>query len=391
MDFKLSVPVTHVLHIGAGCGAEAEAYAAAGLDPVVLADADPAAAGQLQALAGRFPAVRGVQAAVTARKDARTFFRTNFADLNSLSRPEGLRGLFPGLEVLAEEPAEPVSPLRLLDGLDLPEGGAGLLVLETPGETMSILAALAEAGRLTQFSVLRIQEGLEPLYEGAPGMAAIRAQLRALGYDTWMDAASSDPDRPHVLACRSRAAAEAETLAVRVAELEADTQRQAQELEEATSARDTAQAEAERLAARVAELEADTQRQAQELEEAASARGTAQAEAERLAAWAAELEAETAAGVEARKAAEDRAGAFEAEARQAQQNLAVALRLQNRREADLKELQKRYSALLQRQEAQEDLLRRTGACLGYLMDDSAPEEARPVPAAAAVALRSGGA
>ena len=276
-------------------------------------------------------------------------------------------------------------------------GGHGYdAALDCTGEAFALLPALRSGGRVVSVLALPTGENLRqlrgfkrPISCCIPccGGCLAACFLSWCRHSTWCCCGSKSVSGLLTIPRGS----DLERLAARVAELEADTQRQAQELKEAASARGTAQAEAERLAARVAELEADTQRQAQELEEAASARGTAQAEAERLAAWAAELEAETAAGVEARKAAEDRAGAFEAEARQAQQNLAVALRLQNRREADLKELQKRYSALLQRQEAQEDLLRRTGACLGYLMDDSAPEEARPVPAAAAVALRSGGA
>lgn len=159
MEFTLSVPVTHVLHIGAGCGVDVEGYTTAGLDPVVLVDADPEVVTHLQTRTGGLSAVRVVQAAVSTRKDAQLLFRTNFSELNSLSRPDQLRELFPGLTILAEEPVEPVSPLQLLDELQFPQDGVGLLVLEAPGETTGILAALAEAGRLTQFPVIRIQEG----------------------------------------------------------------------------------------------------------------------------------------------------------------------------------------------------------------------------------------
>ncbi|MCB4457204.1 hypothetical protein [Leisingera sp. McT4-56] len=211
----------------------------------------------------------------------------------------------------------------------------------------------------------------------AARMAELEAENRRQAQDL-EDAASA----------RSRAEAEAEKLAARMAELEAENRRQAQDLEDTASARSRAEAEAEEQAARMAELEAENRRLAEDLDETASARSSTKTEAEKLAARVAQLEAQTSAGSEARQAAKDKAAAAGAEARQAQQSLAVALRLQSRREADLKELQKRYSALLQRQEAQEDLLRRTGACLSHLMDDSAPEEARPVLAAAAV-LRSG--
>ncbi|MBY6069092.1 hypothetical protein KUW17_20280 [Leisingera aquaemixtae] len=501
---RVPLPFSHVLHIGAGGGGDAGAYLAAGLNPVVLAEADPEAAAELQQLAAAHSVVRAVQAAVSARPGPQTYYRTNFSDLNGLRAPgPALRALFPGLEVLAAEPAATVAPEALVAEAGLPQDGAGLLVIEAPGEAAGILQALARAGLLEGFRSVRVQEGRQPLYDGAPGLAELQALLQELGYEGWLEPAPEDPDRPYLFAvravgaggvkrdlqeltgaleasqeaaaaqaeehadtcrelalqaarcgeleaeaerlavrvaeleaenrrlaqdldeaasvrsraggeaenlaarmaeleaenrrqaqaledaasARSRAGAEAENQAARMAELEAENRRQAQALEDAASARSRAGAEVENQAARMAELEAENRRQAQDLDEAASARSRTEAEAERLTARVAELEAETAASSEARQAAEGKAAAAGAETRQAQQSLAVALRLQSRREADLKELQKRYSALLQRQEAQEDLLRRTGACLGYLMDDSAPEEARPVLAAAA--LRSG--
>lgn len=265
MEFTLSVPVTHVLHIGAGCGVDVEGYTTAGLDPVVLVDADPEVVTHLQTRTGGLSAVRVVQAAVSTRKDAQLLFRTNFSELNSLSRPDQLRELFPGLTILAEEPVEPVSPLQLLDELQFPQDGVGLLVLEAPGETTGILAALAEAGRLTQFPVIRIQEGGELLHDCASGLAAICVQLRAFGYDSWVEGDAADPDRPHIVAYRGSAGADAEK---RVAELEAETVQQAQDLERIASARSRAEAEVEKLAAQVAELEQSTRMGQSELKRA---------------------------------------------------------------------------------------------------------------------------
>ncbi|WP_291736432.1 hypothetical protein [Leisingera sp. F5] len=205
--FSLSFPADYVLHIGAGSGRAAEGYVQAGLDPVVLAEADPEAMPGLQALAKRFAPVQAIAAAVSAKGGPGRFHSCNFAGLSSLAAPaEALYQLFPGLQVLAEETVETQAIADLAARCGLPEAGRGLLVLEAPGQALALLQALEQAECLQHFQTLRLQEGRDPLYRDAPGMAALRAGLEDMGYISWLEAAPEDPDRPYAVAWRNNTA-----------------------------------------------------------------------------------------------------------------------------------------------------------------------------------------
>lgn len=314
IDFSLSFPVTYVVHIGAGFGAEAEAYLAAGLAPIVLVDADRHAVAALEDLARHTPAIRAVEAAVSARSGEQNFHRCNFSDLSALSVPEpALLEIFPGLEVLETAQVTTLSVVELLEGCDLPQNGQGLLVIEAPGEALGILAALAEAGWLARFPVLRLQEGQQVLHCGAAGITALTAELEKLGYSCWLEATPEDPDRPYLVAAWGAAVGLAQQKQD-AAEMQGEADRKTiAELEQALSATES----------RLQDALDDADRVAKAAQEAAK-------------------------GVdEAEKRVQD-----------AEQNLAIALRMQDMREADLRELQVRYAELLKRQEGQDDLLQR---------------------------------
>lgn len=205
--FCLSFPADYVLHIGAGSCRAAESYVQAGLDPVVLAEADPEAMPGLRALAKRFAPVQPIETAVSAKGGPGRFHSCNFAGLSSLLEPtEALYQMFPGLQVLAEETVETQAIADLMGRCGLPEAGRGLLVIDAPGQALALLQALEQADCLQHFQTLRLQEGREPLYRGAPGMEALRAGLEELGYISWLEAAPEDPDRPYAVAWRNSAA-----------------------------------------------------------------------------------------------------------------------------------------------------------------------------------------
>ena len=236
-------PLTHVLHLGAGTGSDTYQYAAAGLDPIVLVEADPEAIAGLTLLARQFPAVQVVKAAVAGRSGAAEFHRSNFPDLSSLSAPtEALTQLFPGARTLSRDPVQALSPADVLRQCKLPGDGAGLLVIETPGEALGILRALAEAGMLQQFPMLRLQEGLQPLYEGAPGLEDLQAGIQGFGYRTTMESDPQDPDRPYL-----------------VARFQGGKTQSGQDLQALTAALQNSQDETEVLQARLETAEEDLQ------------------------------------------------------------------------------------------------------------------------------------
>ena len=412
ISFSLSVAADYVIHIGAGSGTEVPTYCATGLDPVILVEADPEAMPHLRHLEMQFPAVQAIQAAVSARTAGLTYSRANFSDLSGLRAPvKALRDLFPGLDILEQTPVAGIRPETLIDDADLPQGQVGLLVLETPGEALGIIDALAETAALEKFAAIRVQEGRAPLYEGGSCIAMLHNRLTELGFACWLEAGPQDPDRPHLLASRCGIGLEAknslQTLSAALRESEGFRIQVENELgavqaqlalkeaqldgglaEYKAAAAGIKQLQQESIAAR-GELEADRDAiRAQLVRHEAEAAELAAAQKEALADAAdeadrlrAELEQRPVAEeLEKRHQAElqsvwDRVEKLTEDARAAQQNLSVALRMQSMREADLKELQQRYGLLLQQKEAQDGLLERLSANLTEL-PKTAPQARR---------------
>lgn len=193
----------HLLHIGAGTGAELAARQAAGETRFTLVEADPDTARALATRLRGMPGVQVIPGAVSADLTPRPFRRCNLPGLNSFRAPEGLKALFPGLRVLDENPVTPLDPVALVAGLELGEDAA--LLIEAPGEALGILQALQAAGHLERFATIRLQEGRETLYAGAPPAGAIRDWLEDNGFIALLETDSEDPDRPHLSATRPAA------------------------------------------------------------------------------------------------------------------------------------------------------------------------------------------
>lgn len=202
-------PIAHIVHIGAGPGGDLAAYLEACDGAILMVEAAAEPAAQLSAKAAGTPRVEVIRAAVSGDPQPRPFYEMNFPDLNSLAAPAGLKKVFPGLRVLSEQTVTPVSPAALLqDRLDPDRAGSNLLVIEAPGETLGILEALHDAGRLQAFGAICLQEGIEPLYDGAAPVAEIEGFLDRAGFRTRIEPAPQDPDRPYLAARLDLAARE---------------------------------------------------------------------------------------------------------------------------------------------------------------------------------------
>lgn len=213
---SLEAPVACVVHVGAGAGGDLPLYTGAGARRIVLAEADPECAAELRARLRDMPGVEIVQAAVSGDTTPRPFHRTSFSDLSSLRAPTALRELFPGLRIVSHKPVAPVDPIKLVADLEDVEG-LRALVLEAPGESLGILAALEDAGKLRDFGLICLCEGRAALYDGAPALADIRAWLDAADYRVETETPPADPDRPWLTARpdTTRAALRAELAALR--------------------------------------------------------------------------------------------------------------------------------------------------------------------------------
>lgn len=272
-----------ILHIGAGAGDALPAYLAAAPARIVLVEPDPETRARLRQAAEGARGVEILAAAVSTDPGRDRLRRFAFDELNSLRAPTGLNALFPGLEARDPVPVAVQDPAALVAGLDPARGAANALVIEAPGEALDILRALAAAGLLDRFALLKVQAGREALYEGEEPMEAVRAFLEAEGYVT-AGLNEADPDRPVLTARLDRAARLQAALGAMQVERDARAaERDAREgalrrIEaEAEAAAASAAEEAAALRARIAAL--TEERDALRGEQAEQRRARAEAEA----------------------------------------------------------------------------------------------------------------
>jgi len=200
-------PVGHIVHIGAGRGADLPRWLATDPKAVVLVEPDPGAQQALNAAAQSDARVKVVEAAISSDPKAGPLNRFEFGELNSLRAPTGLLQLFPGLESPREEDVELRDPKALIERLGLDAKAANILVIEAPGEAMAIVQSLQKAGLLAGFAALRIQTGRDSLYQGAATSAELVAFLAEAGFEMAGPEGGDDPDRPIFELQRSGAAA----------------------------------------------------------------------------------------------------------------------------------------------------------------------------------------
>ncbi|KGB83243.1 hypothetical protein JT55_02710 [Rhodovulum sp. NI22] len=200
-------PIARIVHIGAGAGTELPAYLATGASSVLLVEARAEAAAELALATGTDPRIETLQGAVSADPTPRPFFQTNFPELDSLNPPtEALRELFPGLRILSDKKIAPLDPVTLLQDRPLDAEGQQILVLETPGETLGLLQALADADLLHHFETIFLKDWLQPLYLNAAPAEQILAYLGEQDFQITPEARPEDPDRPWVAAHLNQAA-----------------------------------------------------------------------------------------------------------------------------------------------------------------------------------------
>jgi chaperonin cofactor prefoldin len=263
----LPLPPARIVHVGAGNGADLADWAATGAARIVLVEAIGELAAQARAAARGMDHVAVVEAVVSGDASPRPFHATALPELNSLRAPlPALIELFPGLRPEPQPARAPVlpqdlplgDPAPLSEGADAPEA-CSLLVLETPGEALSILSALDGADLLTGFDVIALREPAEPLYEGAPGLAHIRNWCARSGFLWQPLPEGDDPDRPWSMARLNRPALDLQARLDAVTTLLEDSRAEVAQAAEASAARDQKIADLtgarDRLKAQVAQLE----------------------------------------------------------------------------------------------------------------------------------------
>jgi DNA repair exonuclease SbcCD ATPase subunit len=384
-----------------------------GAQRIILVEPETGMAAKLSRNLAKQSDVRVIAAAVAAEDGQGELSIQNLPELNSLAQPtSALQELYPGLRLRERQQVQLLSPGSFLKDV----GGLGrplLLILETPGSERATLEAWKAARVLDQIDLLELRCAEDVLYKGAAARAELEAWLLAEGFA--VTARNTDDADWPVLQLRADHKARALTAAeARLAEqAQIITQREA-DLKNASERAAGLEATIAQLKETIAKGNATVAQREADLKSAADRTNTLEVTIAQLNetitkgnATITEREADLksatdrAAALEATisqlketvakngtiiaqreadlKGATDRAAALDAtlaqlrkqtaqlnddqqrsalDQRSVRRDLGLALRQQERLQADLRDLQERYEAVQAVRRDQDDLLRR---------------------------------
>jgi FkbM family methyltransferase len=225
-------PIHTIVHLGAGRCSELANYLTFQPQQILLVEADPKLAADLEKRTADLEPVTVKCAAVAGNPGPATFLRFTVSEWNSLHAPSGLLELLPGLKMVESLQVTTVSPVDLIQPLKLKAEQESLLIVDLPGEELSVLQALAQAQLLHLFGKIRLQCGVEPLYEGSAPAQQILQWLQHQGFDPETIDTSHDPDRPCWTLRRNALLLRNRELAQQVAEGQATVERLTGQLDE---------------------------------------------------------------------------------------------------------------------------------------------------------------
>jgi len=185
-----------IIHLGAGRGHALADYLAANPARIVLVEADPARARELERLAPGHEHVEVIAAAATDQDGTATLQRFNLKDLNSLATPTTVLELLPGLRQTDTVEVDTIALETLLAREDLEPGQGNLLVIDTPGSEPALINALCQSDALSQIDRIDLHCGHEPLFEDGEPARELLQRLSTAGHEIEDCDEESDPDRP---------------------------------------------------------------------------------------------------------------------------------------------------------------------------------------------------
>jgi len=239
-----STPVDTIIHLGAGRCSELDDYLASKPTHLLLVEADPQLAKSLQVRTTDLSQVQIINKAIAGQPGPIMFHRYNLPDANSLHQATpSLLELFPGLKA-TQLPLqmEAMSPSTLLQPLQLQADQHNWLIIDLPGEELSVLKAIQQADQLHLFDQLQLHCGTQALYEEGEPAAAIFQWLQNQGFDLFQEDNSHDQDRPCWTLKRNKLQLHHRELKQQLAQLKNDQNTQLNEhqtqVEQLTKARD---------------------------------------------------------------------------------------------------------------------------------------------------------
>lgn len=385
-----------IVHLGAGAGNDLAAWQVYRPRRHVLVEPNPESLPELRRRTADQPNVEIWPVAVAANDGQGELALYNDPDFASLRPPTRLIELLPGLRQTGQAMVDALAANELVERLNLDDDKANWLLIDTPGEEAGIIATLEEHKQLRCFDRVILCAGFDSLYEGAASAEQLALELQEMGYLIEGAVDNSDPDWPRYSLRLSHETLECWRLRREHEQLKADFGQQLKQAQATaeidkqtlTKERDTLKRQlqdqrdlGERRMKERHELEKQLKEHKKHAEKAAKEQ---RSELERqLQAVQEAAESEKASLVEQRKKTIERLEkelhAAREDMRQHQSDLAVALRLQNLRENDLKELQQRYGELQDTNRQQRELLgqlhQRLSAAAEYLqLAQDHPEE-----------------
>lgn len=341
-----SQPIGTIVHFGAGRCTELDFYKQAAPDRLILVEANPDLAAGLERRTANMDGAEVIHAAITTSNEQVALKVLSLPEASSLRIPTELIDLFPGIRVSQEVTVEGRLPQDILKEVELDADKENWLIIDIPGEELVTLNQLEESGYLAKFERVVLCCGVSALYENSAPADQSLALLSSFGYEVLELDRDEDPDRPEWLLKRSLLKLENIELHERltamqdqIAALTKDRDEQAREAEASGKELEelkSAQAEAEKQATE--QIEVLTKERNEQIDLIAELK-------ERVA----KLEDERDRQIATTKAQKQ-------EKEQIQSDLSVALRLQSLRNADLTDLQERYSELLDTKKRQDELL-----------------------------------
>lgn len=368
-------PVDVIVHIGAGQCSELRHYLDAKPRRIVLFEPNPEAVRALRRKAAGRAEVDIRPVAVSAQRGEAILNLMNFPDLSSLRQPTGLSALYPGLQVEQQRKVETIPPAELAEELATDKHGNCWLIIDAPGEEMTVVSGLLERDALRKFEHVVLRCGREALYEGAAAGQEILALLEDSGFSVDGPTDTRDPDQPCWLLKLDAQRLENERLRTELETLRASG---AQERERLVAERDDAKRRLEELRTTLETKLKEVREECEELKESISnalkerdelradlddERGSVQSLTNRLEEANRQIDALRASAEQTKSQDADEHLRLQAIVEEKEQeitrlkdDLSVALRMQTVRENDLKDLQARYGELLEIKRKQDDLL-----------------------------------
>jgi hypothetical protein len=195
-DFEKIIPLDTLVHLGAGQCIELDNYLSLEARQVLLVEADSRWTQDLRDRTKNIDHIQVIEATVAGSIGPATLYCYNLPEVNSIHPPSGLMDLFPGLKVVKQQDVETISPVDLLQPIEISSDRSNLLIIDLPGEELPVLQSLQQAKQLHLFSHIVLYCGREPLYEGSETADLILEWLVKEGFDLVAEDNSRDPDRP---------------------------------------------------------------------------------------------------------------------------------------------------------------------------------------------------